>query len=100
MHPPQLMPTPPAAVPVPATRPAPEASAVALQDLPAELRKQLPTLKLSGSIFSPNRANRLLLVDGQVAREGDTVAPGVVLDTIQPRSAIFRFRQYRYEVRY
>jgi len=98
--PPQLLPTPPAAVPAPSTRPAPAASAVALQDLPAELRQQLPTLKLSGSIYSSNRADRLLIVDGQVAHEGDTVAPGVVLEQIQQRSATFRFRQYRYEVRY
>ena len=94
---PLLVPAPP--VPAPAS-PASQAAVVGLQDLPAELRQQLPTFKMSGSIFSPNRANRLLLVDGQVAREGDTVAPGAVLDTIQPRSAIFRFRQYRYEVRY
>lgn len=97
---PQRLPALPMATPAPAAHPAPVAAVVAAQDLPPEVRQQLPTLKLSGSIYSPNRSNRLLIVDGQVAHEGDSVAPGVVLEQIQPRSAIFRFRQYRYEVQY
>lgn len=91
--------TPQAAAKAP-TAPSAPAAAVALADLPADVRQQVPALKLGGSIHSPNRADRLLIVDGQVAHEGDVVAPGVVLELIQPRSAVFRFRQYRYELRF
>jgi general secretion pathway protein B len=73
---------------------------VPLQALPPEIRQRVPTLKLSGSILSPRRADRLLIVDGQVAHEGDAVAPGVVLEQILPRSAVFRFQQHRFEVPY
>ena len=79
----------------------PEPSApVPLQALPPEIRQRVPTLRLSGSILSPRRADRLLIVDGQVAHEGDVVAPGVVLEQILPRSAVFRFQQHRFEVPY
>lgn len=73
---------------------------VPLKDLPPDLRQQLPPLKLSGSIYSPSAANRLVIVDGQVAHEGDAVAQDVVLEQIQPRSAVFRYRQHRVEVPY
>ncbi|MFO0123741.1 MAG: general secretion pathway protein GspB, partial [Inhella sp.] len=45
-------------------------------------------LAVSGAMHSPDPASRLLIVNGQVAREGDTLAPGVVLQEIQPRSAL------------
>lgn len=93
---------PTAATPTSSQSAAPAAAEPVLQQhaLPPEIRQQLPTLKLGGSIYSPRRADRLLVVDGQVAHEGDTIAPDVVLDQIRQRSAIFRFRQYRFEVQY
>jgi general secretion pathway protein B len=96
-----LPPTPPA--PPEASAPAratARTAPVLLRDLPPDVRQQLPALKLSGSIHSPDPSKRLLIVDGQVAHEGDTVAPDLVLEQIQPRSAVFRFRQQRYEVPY
>lgn len=95
-------PNPPASAAVPApgqdSKPAPAPKTMALQAAPEEVRRQLTALKLAGGVHSQRAADRLLIVDGQVVREGDAVAAGVVLEQIQPRSAIFRVRDQRVEV--
>lgn len=73
---------------------------LALKDLPAESRRQLPSLKLSGSIYSPLAANRLLVIDGQVLHEGDRIAPDLVLEQVGPQAAVLRWRQQRIELPY
>ena len=91
---------PQAASPVPpakAPAPGPQRSPSAQQP---ETPEPLLRFKLSGSIYSTRAADRLLIVDGQIAHEGDRVAPEVVLERIQPKSAIFLFRQRRYELSY
>ena len=80
------------------SKPAAVQKPMALQAAPDEVRRQLTALKLAGGVHSQRAADRLLIVDGQVVREGDTVATGVVLEQIQPRSAIFRVREQRVEV--
>lgn len=35
------------------------------------------------------------MLDGQVLREGDSVAPGLVLERIAQKSAILRWREQR-----
>ena len=100
--------------PVPTSAPAPaalptalpaavEASAgapktVALQQLPAELRRELPPLAVGGSVWSDNPGSRFVILDGQVAHEGDTVAPGLVMERIQPKAAVLRWRGMRLEL--
>jgi general secretion pathway protein B len=66
--------------------------------LPPDVRAQLPTFKLGGSVYSKDAAHRMLFVDGQLMREGQTVAPGVVLEQIQAKAAVFKFMQFRYEL--
>jgi general secretion pathway protein B len=53
-----------------------------------------------GYIYSPNPAERLLLVDKLLRREGEEVAPGLVLERLLPKAAIMNFRGYRYRVAY
>jgi general secretion pathway protein B len=77
---------------------APATPVVALKDLPPEVRQQLPAFKLGGSVYSKDAANRMLFVDGQLMREGDAVAQGVVLEQIQPKAAVFRYGPYRFAV--
>lgn len=108
--------TPPPAGPAtavrPATQPAPTAPASpantapaqaplpTLAELPPALRQSLPTLNLGGGIYSAEPANRLLIVNGQVLREKAQLAPELVLESIGPRAAVFRFRGQRFEMRY
>ncbi len=73
---------------------------VKLQDLPQALQRQLPTLKFGGAMDSPVASQRMLIVNGQVLREGNDVAPGVVLEHIALRTAIVRFKGQRIELAY
>ena len=92
-------PATPVASPVPASAaraPSPEqASAVRptkLADLPPEQRRELPALVVNGSVWSESAASRFVILNGQVLREGDAVAPGLVLEKLLPKSAHLRWR--------
>jgi general secretion pathway protein B len=94
----------PASAPVPATAvpPAPAASGRVLTqaELPPEIQRELPKLVISGGVYSQNPAQRMLIVNGQVINEGAEPAAGVVLEQIRARTAVWRFRGYRYAVTY
>ncbi len=99
-----------AAPPASAARPAsataaaaaPTAAAVprvaSLAELPPELRSGLPALAFGGSIYSNTPANRLLIVNGQLMHEGESLGPGVVLEQIKPKAAVLVIRGQRVEV--
>jgi general secretion pathway protein B len=89
-----------AAVQPQAARPAAAASEAILtvSQLPAEIQQGLPKLPIAGGVYSQNAAQRMLLVSGQLVTEGTEIAPGLVLEQIRPRSAVLRFRGWRYSV--
>ena len=95
----------PAAVPAavqtaPASAAAPLAApkAVPLQQLAGDLRRELPPLVVGGSVWSDSAASRFVILDGQVLRESESVAPGLVLERIQPKSVLLRWRDMRVEI--
>ncbi len=98
----------PTVVPVPAPVPARIASASALPlaaasapkpvGLTEELRRQMAPLLITGSVYSDNPAQRMLVVNNQVLMQGSLAAPEVTLEEIGPRSSIFRFRGTRFQM--
>lgn len=91
---------PAATQPLPA-QPAPVADRVLAQaELPAEVQRELPKLAISGGVHSDNAAQRMLIVGGQVVGEGAELAPGLVLEQIRARTAVLRYKGYRYSVAY
>lgn len=94
-------PAPVLAAPAPApTPPATPERIPPLAELPEALRRDLPALRFGGAMDSPQAAARMLIVNGQVFREGDALAPGLTLQTIRLRSAVFEFRGQRFEAAY
>lgn len=89
------VPAPAAAAPVPAAE-----RILAFTELPADVQRELPRLQISGGVHSDNAAQRMLIVGGQVMSEGAEVAPGVVLEQIRARTAVLKFRGYRYSIGY
>ncbi len=81
-----------------ASEAAPPAPVIAFDQLPEDVRRQLPAVAIGGAIYSDAPSARMLIVAGQLLREGDAVAPGVTLETIKPRSAVLRWKALRYEV--
>lgn len=93
--------------PAPAGRPAPPsqpaASAIpAAPPMPpvAGLPPDAPKLTITGGVYSTSKAQRMLIVNGQVFNEGGDLGGGVTLEEIKPKSAVLRFRGARYAVSY
>jgi general secretion pathway protein B len=92
--PPPINPPPPPPVPPPVLPPAPPTPPVA--GLPADA----PKLAISGGVYSSSRAQRMLIVNGQVFNEGSEIGPGVVLEEVRAKGAVLRYRGSRYTVNY
>jgi general secretion pathway protein B len=74
--------------------------ALDLAQLPANIRQQLPALTVSGSTYSSNPAHRMLIINGQVLREGDAVSEGQTLEQIRQNAAVLNFKGSRYLLKY
>jgi general secretion pathway protein B len=100
----EAAPAPAAAASVARAAPAPPAATEAgvplLRELPEPIQRQIPAIAIGGYIYSKNPADRLLLIDKALRREGDELASGLMLEKLQPTSAIFSYRGYRYLVPY
>jgi len=100
-EPPLPEPARPVVMAAPTTAPPPVEDKVGpLQSLPEAIQREVPKVAFGGYIYSPNPAERLLLVDKMLRREGEEVAPGLVLERLLPKAAIMNFRGYRYRVAY
>jgi general secretion pathway protein B len=69
-------------------------------ELPEPIQRSIPTIAMGGYMYSKNPADRLLLIDKVLRHEGEEVAPGLVLEKLQPKAAVFTFKGYRYRVPY
>lgn len=107
-----VTPAAPASTAVPVANVAPAAPAVSttaaraeepvlnLRELPEPIQRAIPQVAVGGYIYSKNPADRLLLVDKILRREGEEVAPGLLLEKLHPKEAIFSYKGYRYRVPY
>lgn len=89
---------PPPQVPAPVQSPTatPAGAPAAVAGLPPEA----PRVAISGGVYSPDPAQRMLIVGGQVFNEGSEIAPGLTIEEIKPRAAVLKFRGARYTVGY
>jgi general secretion pathway protein B len=85
--------TSPPVTPVPVSQPS---ATAAVTGLPPDA----PKLAISGGVYSADRAQRMLIVNGQVFTEGSDLGSGVVLEEIKAKSAVLRFRGARYAITY
>ena len=101
---------PPAPKPAPVARavvpPAPNAVAPAeprvpsLNELPADVRAGVPAMSISGAVFSPTPSARMLFINGQVLREGQAVADGVMVERIGASASVLSVRGQRFQVKH
>jgi len=85
-----------------AASPAPVAPTVervlALNELPDNIRRELPAFNVTGAMHSEVRADRVLIVSGRLFHEGDELVAGCVLEEIQPRAAVLSYRGLRFRL--
>jgi len=91
-------PAPSLAKSTPAPEPTSGPRTVRLADMTAQQRRDWPPLTLGGAVHSDNPASRFIIVNGQLVREGEEAAPGVVVERIDARAAILRWRDLRVEL--
>jgi general secretion pathway protein B len=94
-----------AAVPTAVSTPSPAspsttARVLSIAELPEDIRRDLPPLVIGGAMYSETPASRMLIVNSQVFHEGDQPYQGLILEEIRLKSAVFRYRGYRYAVNY
>lgn len=92
-----------AAAPTPTPAPAPavnEPRIYTREELPGDIRGQLPQIKISGSTYSQSPSSRMLIANGQVFYENEKIAPDTTLVQIRQTSAVLSFRGFRYVVPY
>ena len=71
---------------------------LSLDQLTPQQRREWPPLAIGGSIWSENKASRFVIINGQLLREGERVAPGLVLERIAPKSIVLGWRDLSVEV--
>ena len=67
-------------------------------ELPEAIRRSLPKIAFGGASYSGDKASRMVILNGQVFHEGDTIAPGLVLKQVQQKGAVLAYKGYRYEL--
>lgn len=85
--------TPPAAAPANAAIPL-------YAQLPAGTRQQMPSLAVTGSVYSDDASARFIMLNGDVAKEGSQPVPGLVVERIEPKSAVLRYKGERFRLPY
>ncbi len=90
--------TAPARSEIPASASAGDNRVYAVNELPDNIRRELPALNIGGSIGSSNPANRMLIINGQLFHEGDKLAAELSLEQIKLKAVVLKFKGYRYTI--
>jgi general secretion pathway protein B len=106
------VPKPPKPVAAPATQPAPPPAAAPVvtpavaasppSTLPTtppvltpDMKRDWPPLVVGGSVWSDTASARFVILGGQLLREGESTASGVLVEQITPKAAVLRWRDQR-----
>ncbi len=69
-----------------------------LAELPETTRREIPSMTISGAVYSQNPLQRLLLVNGLVLSQGSQVAPDLTVVEIRSNSSEFDYRGTRFRM--
>jgi general secretion pathway protein B len=62
------------------------------------IKGQMPALSVGGSVYSPQAAARMVVLNGQVLREGDKVSEGLTLESIGPKTSTLNWQGTRFQL--
>jgi general secretion pathway protein B len=71
-----------------------------LQELPASVQQSLPALTIGGYIYAERPADRSVIINQKLLREGDQVVPGLILEKMTPKEMQLNYRGQRYRAPY
>jgi len=70
-----------------------------INELQSSVREDLPEIKISGHVYFNTPADRLVIVNGRTAREGQTVASGLQIEEITSSGVIFIYDNRRFSMK-
>lgn len=71
-----------------------------LRELPDNIRREIPPLTIGGYIYSGNKEDRTVIINGRLLHEGEEAAPGLTLEKMMPNGMVLNFRGHRYRSSY
>ncbi len=74
----------------------PEGRTVKLSDLPAEIKKSLPVLKMSVHYYSPDKQARFATINDRTLHEGEALSEGLRVVEINPDGTVLLYRGHRF----
>jgi general secretion pathway protein B len=83
------------AAPMPVAAP-PEKTVMNATDLPPTIQQEIPRMAISVHAYSATPANRLVGINDQLLREGDSLAQGIRLEEITEDGMVFSYKGYRF----
>jgi general secretion pathway protein B len=76
--------------------PAPPKRVLHYSELPPGLKQGVPKIAITGSSYTDEPELRMAVINERVVKEGDEVAPGVVLESIGADGIVLSYRGYRF----
>ncbi len=70
-----------------------------LNDLSAALQTEIPELQFAGHTYSEDPTQRMIIINGQILREGNTIAAGTHLAQITREGVVIDFKGTRFLVK-
>lgn len=74
----------------------PPPSTPTLADLSPALRREIPKMSISGSVYSDDAASRFAIINGEVLHEGAHITTDLVLEQIRTHELVLRFKGQRF----
>lgn len=79
---------------------APKESLPTFHDLPAHIQREIPRFTVGGYLYSDRLADRSVLIDKRLLRDGDQIAPDLRLEKMMPNGMVLDYKGYRYRTSY
>lgn len=73
-----------------------ENSAMSAGDLPSPLREEIPNITISFHVYASKPADRRVMINNELLRQGDGFPPGLVVEQITPDGVVIGYKGFRF----
>ena len=77
---------------------APDGRVLKLSELPSEIKKNLPALKISLHYFNPDHQSRFVTINDRTLHEGEILGDGLRVVEINQEDTIFYYKGHRFRI--
>ena len=68
-----------------------------LSELPPSIRQEIPNITISFHVYSSNPAERRIMINNELLRQGESAAPGLKVEQITPDGVVIGYKGYRFQ---